>query len=211
MKKINGYEVIDYIYGYITKNYNGAKLVEEKSLKLENFLQSEFKISNNNCSLVSITRLIKYQEQFKNKDTQEIFDEIYTIGMDYGFREDYGTFPTKIDNIMTDFFNYYNINVKAKGKYFSNFYNPVKSEIDANRPLLMSIAFGDYHNHTVTVTGYKIFKYKGMNIKFIELLDGWKRTKTYIDYNVFAHGITALGVCSFNTLKIIDSEKSKRR
>lgn len=39
----------------------------------------------------------------------------------------------------------------------------------------MNIAFGEYHNHTVTISGYKIFRYKGMNIKFIEVFDGWRK------------------------------------
>lgn len=204
MNKFNSYEVIYHLYSYVNKNYPQAVLMEEKSLNLPNFLQDEFKIPNKNCSLVSTTRLISYYNEFINEmDEQEIFNQIYTIGRSYGFSELIGTLPIKIDDIMRDFFTYHNIKVKAQGKYFSNFYNAVKKEIDANRPLLMNIAFGKYHNHTVTVTGYKIFKFKGMRIKFIEILDGWRRNKTYIDYNIFSHGFFSSGLCSYNTLKII--------
>ncbi|MBL7574714.1 Peptidase_C39 like family protein [Peptoniphilus asaccharolyticus DSM 20463] len=204
MGKCNGYEVVDYLYGYITKNYSGAVLVEENSLDLPNFLQNEFKQPNKNCSIVSITRVISYyQDYFSNISEQEIFDQVFTIAKSYGFSDAIGTLPVKIDDIMKDYFRFYGIKIKAKGKYFSNFYNPVKSEIDKGRPLLMNIAFGEYHNHTVTITGYKIFKFKGMNIKFIEVIDGWRKTKTYIDYNIFSHSLLSAGVCSYNTLEIL--------
>ena len=204
LSKFTGYEVIDYLYGYITKNYNGAVLLQEKSLDLKDFLQSEFKKSNKNCSIVSITRVLSYYDKiFGDLSEQEIFDQIFTIAQSYGFDETVGTLPTKIDDIMKDYFRYYGIKVKAKGKYFSNFYNPVKSEIDAGRPLLMNIAFGEYHNHTVTISGYKIFRYKGMNIKFIEVFDGWRKNKTYIDYNIFSHSLLSTGLCSYNTLAIL--------
>lgn len=205
LSTFEGYEAIDNLYGYLTKKYPGAILLEEKSLELPTFIQNEFKKSNKNCSLVSTTRVISYyDEYFGNMSEQEIFDQVYTIGKSYGFNEYIGTLPVKIDDIMRDFFEHYNIKVKAKGKYFSNFYNPVKSEIDANRPLLMSIAFGQYHNHTVTITGYKVFEFRNMRIKFIEILDGWRKQKSYIDYNVFSHGLFSTGICSYNTLKIIE-------
>lgn len=206
-KKYYEYEVIDYLYGYIKDNYNGANLLEEKTIELENFIQNDFSSKNKNCSLVAITRIIKYYSaniDIIPKNEQEIFSQVFNIALSYGFNEITGTHPTKIDNIISDYFNEYNIKVESKGHYFPNFYNPLKSEIDNNRPLVMNIAFGKYSNHSVTITGYKIFKYKGMKIKFIELFDGWTKKHSYIDYNVFAHSLFSVNVYSLNSLKILD-------
>ena len=43
LSKFTGYEVIDYLYGYITKNYNGAVLLQEKSLDLKDFYKVNLK------------------------------------------------------------------------------------------------------------------------------------------------------------------------
>lgn len=205
MKSINKYEVIDYLYGYINKNYNGAKLVCEKSLDICDFLINEFSL-NNSCSLVCILRIVEYYFNKLNIefDKYKVFDEIVTFARLNYFTEEFGTLPMKIDDILRQYFNAYGIDVVAKGHYFGNFYKPIKSEIDSDRPLIMNIAFGGYEKHSVTIVGYKIFKYKSLNLKFIELYDGWKRRKSYIDYNVFSHGIFNFGVCSYDTLKIIN-------
>lgn len=200
------YESIDYIYSYIDKNYKGAVLLGEKSLELDNFIQKDFSKNTKNCSIISITRLIKYYSKKISKlstSEQEIFGQVYNIALAYNFSEIYGTNPTKIDDILRDYFSFFGIKTKAKGHYLGNFYKPVKSEIDKGRPLIMNIAFGKYHNHTVTVTGYKIFKYRNMNIKFIELYDGWTREKSYLDYNAFSHSLFSFGLCSYNTLEIL--------
>lgn len=200
------YEAIDKLDEYINNKYKGALLREEKSLNLDNFIQNNFSYSDKNCSLVAITRLIKYYSNIYpnlKSDNIDIFNEVYTIALEYGFDMIVGTHPTKIDNILKDYFEKQNIKVKSKGHYFGNFYNPLKREIDLNRPLIMNIAFGDYNNHSISVTGYKIYNYKNMNIKFIEVYDGWKKTHSYIDYNIFCHSIGSINVFSFNTLKIL--------
>ncbi|EFI41799.1 MULTISPECIES: hypothetical protein [Peptoniphilus] len=206
--KVKQYEVIDYLYGYILKNYNGARLISEKSLELENFIQNDFESSEKNCSLVASTRVIKYYADrisILPKDESEIFKQIYTLAQKYNYNEKIGIFSTKVDDILRDYFTFFKVNTISRGHYFGNFYKPVKKEIDENRPLVMNIAFGEYHNHTVTVTGYKIFKFKNMKIKFIELYDGWRREKSYIDYNIFAQGIFSKGICSYYTIKIINN------
>lgn len=200
------YEAIDKLNDYIDSNYKGALLREEKSLKMDNFLQDDFDYSDKNCSLVSMTRLVKYYSTPYNRipfESNEIFNSISTIALEYGFDMIVGTHPTKIDNILLDYFTELNIAVKSKDYYFANFYNPLKKEIDNNRPLIMNIAFGEYNNHTVNVTGYKIYNYKNMNIKFIEIYDGWKKTHSYIDYNIFSHSIGSFNVFSLNTLEIL--------
>lgn len=205
MKKINGYESIDYLYGYISKNYRGAELLEENSIDLDNFIQDDFEYDVKNCSLVSITRLIKFYSRENEKlpkDELEIYRSVFNIAKGYKFSYESGTSPLVIDDIIRDYFNFYGVEVKSKGHYLGNFYNPVKKEIDKRHPLIMNIAFGKYQGHTVTVSGYKIFKFKNMKIKFIELFDGWSKNVSYLDYNIFAHGIMSVGVCSYNTIEL---------
>lgn len=207
MKHIkDDYEAIDNLNKYIKSKYPHAKLKEEKSLPMDNFIQNEFPNSEKNCSLVSITRLIKYYSNPYNNipsDNLDIFLSVYDISLEYGFNNITGTHPTKIDNIISDYFKSINIKTRAKGHYFSNFYSPLKKEIDNNRPLIMNIAFGEYNNHSVTVTGYKIYKFKNMNINFIEVYDGWKKTHSYIDYNIFTHSLFSMNVFSLNSLKFL--------
>lgn len=206
MKKIKyKYEAIDYLNDYINSTYNGAELIEEKSLPLDNFIQNDFFLSDKNCSLVAMTRIIKYFfEPFNNIpfNQKDIYSEIYNIALQYGFNLKTGTPPTKIDYILSDYFEKINMKVESKDYYLPNFYNPIKREIDNNRPLIMNIAFGEYNNHSITVTGYKIYRFKNMNVKFVEVYDGWKRTHSYIDYNIFAHSIFSINYYSVNTLKI---------
>ena len=206
MKKIKyKYEAIDFLKNYIDSNYNGAVLLEEKSLILDNFIQNDFFLSDKNCSLVAMTRIIKYYcEPFNNipYNSKDIYKEIYNIALHYGFNLRTGTPPTKIDYILSDYFEKIGIEIKSKDYYLPNFYKPIKKELDNNRPLIMNIAFGEYNNHSITITGYKIYKYKHMNIKFLEVYDGWKRTHSYIDYNVFAHNLFSINYYSINSLQI---------
>lgn len=72
----------------------------------------------------------------------------------------------------------------------------------------MNIARGYYGNHTVTVCGYAVYKRtkKILGIKttktynMIEVYDGWKTTKRYIDYSAFAYDLATSGFGSFNTV-----------
>ncbi|WBW49588.1 C39 family peptidase [Peptoniphilus equinus] len=197
--KLNNYAVAD-LERYMEATYPGAVMTAAKSLDLKDFLQTDFVRSKNNCSLVAMTRLINYHDKEDAHDDDAVYAQIYAIARSYGFSEDYGTMPTKIDNILRDYYGHYRVAVRSQGHYFGNFYNPLKREIDLNRPLIMSIAFGKYRNHTVTVSGYRMYRWRGLTIKVIEIYDGWRRMPAYIDYNAFDHSLLSSGVCSYNTL-----------
>lgn len=183
---------------YINKNYKGAFLTSMKSLKLKTFTQRDLSSIENNCSITSITRIMNY---YLNVDEKEIYDEVLEIARHHLFTETLGTFPNKIDDISREFLKKHGIKNKIRGIYLGNFYTHIKGEIDNLRPLMMNLAVGYYKNHSLVVSGYRIYNYNGMNIKIIEVIDGWRRNIRYIDYTDLRVKYI-LPLFSYNTFKI---------
>lgn len=189
---------INNIERYMDENYEGAILISTRRLNLKKFTQRDISNIENNCSLTSITRIINY---YIDRDEKEIYDEVLKIARRHMFSEKLGTFPNKIDNISREFFRRNNIDLDVRGVYFGNFYSHIKNEIDNLRPLIMNLAIGYYGRHSLVVVGYRIYKYRGLNIKILEVIDGWRRDIRYIDYTAFmAKYIFPL--CSYDLFKV---------
>ena len=186
---------------YINKYYNGAELIEEKSIDLPTYTIKDITNDRNACSLVSLTRLINYY--YKDIDPMDIYNFIIIFARKRGYYEEYGTFPNFISEIGNSYFKLKKIPLKCKGIYFTNFYIHVKNQIDKDRPVIMNIGEGYYKNHSLTVRGYKIFLYKKLKIKILEVIDGWSKEKRYIDYSAL-NGLNSLGAYSFNLIKFND-------
>ena len=62
-------------------------------------------------------------------------------------------------------------------------FEKAKSELDAypSRLSCLSIAFGYYNNHTVTVSGYEILSKGSSTYKFLRVQDGWHSSPRYVD------------------------------
>ena len=129
----------------------------------------------------------------------EIYDVVEDIAKGYGYSDAEGTFPTKINNIMHDAFDHYGYNATCNGVYIWTFDDEVRSEIDAERPVLINIVRGYYENHTVTVAGYSIYKVNNKTYPMIKIVDGWELGYRYIDYMAFAYDLATSGFGSFNT------------
>lgn len=192
-------EKITNIDAYMEQNYPFATLEQKAHLEIPRYLQNEFSEERNNCSLVCITRILEYHLGWNRKD---IYEDVKHFALQFGFRPDYGTFPTKIDNIAKAFYEKYRLKGTCRGIYMGNFYRPLQSEIDCNRPLMMNIGWGYYRDHSLTVSGYQIYEWKGMKIKMIEVVDGWSCDSRYLDYTQL-NGIYALPIFSFNTFEVI--------
>lgn len=202
---INDYEVITNLEEYIDRTYPGAEVVEIKSLELPEFVQSEFGDGKNNCTLASILRVFMYhRDKFKilPESEESLYSTIKDAADIYFFNVFNGTLPMTISRIIKRSAEEYELNIKTKGHYNGNFYNPIKREIDNRRPLLMNIGFGKYKRHTVTISGYISLKYRGMNVYILEVYDNWSRYKRFIDYSYLAHSLKSLNAYTFNTIEI---------
>lgn len=183
---------------YMEKHYPHAQLLAQRQLVLPNFLQSEFIDGRNNCSLASITRVLEYHLGWNRQD---IYDEVMEIALTFGFRPDYGTFPTKIDDITKEFYRRHGLKGTCRGIYMGNFYRPIQREIDRGNPLVMNVGWGYYKDHSLTVVGYALYRWRGMKIKMLAVLDGWSREVRYLDYTQL-NGLYALPIFSFNTFAV---------
>jgi len=193
---INIYSAYGNIYdldGYIEKVFGlGWTLVESKVLRTQTFVQSDFS-GLNNCTVTALARVFAYQrdngEYCRIPDNDKLYDDIMKIAKDYGYSDESGTPPTKINNIIDELIKLYGYTGSGKSHYISNF-SSIVTEIDAGRPLLLNIATGYYENHTVTITGY--YKYQRGNglikqtKRFLKVHEGWTSRDAYIDYDVYA-------------------------
>lgn len=186
---------------YIKNYYEGAELIDENILSLPNFTIKDLTNDRNSCSLVSLTRIINYY--FPNLSLEEIYNYIIIFARKRGYHEECGTFPNFISEIAKSYFKFKKIPAKCRGIYFSNFYSHIKNEIDNKRPVIMNIGAGFYKNHTLNVIGYRIYKYKSLKIKILEVLDGWSREIRYLDYSALK-GLLNEPFYSFNLLRLIN-------
>ena len=202
-----GYGGIKSITTYLNDRYGGTPTVSDsgKSLIVNTATISTISgKSANNCTLVATSRVLFYWKTQQGKSgitgtIGEIYDVVEDIAKGYGYSDAEGTFPTKINNIMHDAFDHYGYNATCNGVYIWTFDDEVRSEIDAERPVLMNIVRGYYENHTVTVAGYSIYKVNNKTYPMIKIVDGWELGYRYIDYMAFAYDLATSGFGSFNT------------
>ena len=65
----------------------------------------------------------------------------------------------------------------------------------------MNLASGYYKNHSLVISGYSVYKFKGMKVKILHVYDGWNKEKSYIDYNDL-NGFLSFPVFSYNVFDI---------
>lgn len=206
----NGYGGIEDTTKYINAKY-GFGWIESKAssiIGIASFTQAEFERNSNNCTLASITRIMKYYSDKGYTDIPSDIKEIYTkvreIGVGHGYepkktgllRDLFVYTPWDIDNIVQDVWKAFGY---EKGGGYNSYLcklRTIRSDIDNSHPTLLNITHGDYKGHTVSVIGYKVFsKYGKKDIHFVQIFDGWSKTVRYIDWKKL--GITPASVTRF--------------
>lgn len=209
----SGYGGITNPSKYLKDRYGGTiSQSSSKSLSMQTFICNDFN-EDNNCTLVAITRILYYyyNQGYKKlpSDYNTIYKKVLKVAKEYGYTEKKGTWPTKINNIIDDVLDDYGYTKSySKGIYVWTFSGQVKKEIDNNRPVVMNIVRGYYGNHSISVSGYGIYKSKHKLLfgsyskthNMICVYDGWSRSKRYIDYEAFAYDLVSSGFGSFNTI-----------
>ena len=194
---------------YLFERYHSIPQLSDKGKALVIERSTMEKISGrktNNCSLVSVARVINYYGQKRGltqitDDIYKIYGVIEKISKNYGYNDIKGTFPTKINDIMRDGFAAYGYKSKCKGVYTWDI-NTVKNEINKERPLLMSLLRGFYRDHTITVSGYSIWRAGEEYYPILRVVDGWQPGYHYIDFRAFEEDLRNAGIGSFNTCEV---------
>ncbi len=164
-----------------------------------------------NCSVSSVARIVFYwkmQGVIKTDDTlQEIYQKAETFARWHGYNAKKGLRAVKIDDLSQDLLRAYGYKSECKGIYGWEFKKDVQPELDAGRPVILSISGGYYHNHSVVVTGYKIYDYgkpdSGKELILLNIADGWRGLPRFIDLHAFNREFPFFGISSVNTMKIL--------
>lgn len=195
--KFKGYGGIEDTEKYINAYY-GQEWIESRTVsvsEVENFAQSRLEKGANNCTLTSITRILKYYSDkgYKNipSNIKDVYGVIRELGVKHGFdpkktgllRDLFIYTPWEIDNMVEESWKEFGYTEGyGNNSYFLKL-RTIKKNIDNSNPLLLNITFGDYSGHTVSVVGYKIFTKAGQkDLNFIQIFDGWSETVRYIDW-----------------------------
>lgn len=177
---INMLNIKEYIYetyGVFSQNIN-QKYISNITALLQNNYGGE-----NDCTLTSITTIIKYFKS--NLYVNEIYNIVEQIAKKYFYDEKNGTFPLWINSILQKSLNTFNIKQKAHSAYLKNIcynFNKIKNIINTNMPILLNMNNDGrdfYKNHTVLIIGY----YEINNVKMLAIYDNWYNQISYIDYN----------------------------
>ncbi len=158
------------------------------------FLKSTGTTVSGTCSEVAVTSLIEYYatlEGFTTHDSYEdTFADIMQLAMDKGYwKEDVGTYQTKLDSLVTDAFALYGVSHKGNNDYY-NLYKTICSSVDSGVPVLFNIP-----DHTMVACGYvslSVSYYKKSSSTsttateedFVLCCEGWAKTNK-LEYSLF--------------------------
>lgn len=196
-KMFEGYGGIEDITRYIAAKY-GSGWTETRTsavFGIGGFTQSRLEKDANNCTLASITRVMKYYADrgYDNipSNIEDIYEAVRRIGVKHGYdpkktgllRDLFIYTPWEIDNMVRETWREFGYSDGGGNNSYFEKLKTIKKNIDNSTPLLLNLTFGDYPGHTVSVTGYKVFSKKGEgDLNFIQIYDGWSETVRYIDW-----------------------------
>lgn len=138
-----------------------------------------------NCSLVALTNVL-----YPKKNNMEISD-VYNIVKDVSGKLGYksekkrGLSVFKNHKAITRLLRVTGLSDKYKGKWRFLFTTSKGLELlDEGIPFMLSIAYGGYYNHSVTVKGYRVYKNMetGKNYTFLYVNDGWTKEDRFLHW-----------------------------
>ena len=203
---------ITFISEYFSARY-GQQPVLKSRVRLPVICMSNTALSRRgvikNCSVASAARILFYWKQqgiFETEDTiQEIYEKAEAAAFRHGYHPKRGIRAFRIDDMFRDVLQVYGYQAASRPIYGWSFEKDLKPELDAGRPVILNIAGGYYHNHSVTVLGYRIYQ-PGDKI-FLTIADGWKAMPRYIDLYAFNREFPLFGISSLNTMQILEGPK----
>lgn len=179
---------------YLSKKFHTdiADIVveDEHTLVVDPSPMSRFEKDSNCCTLVAIFKILKYLRNSKPGQfpgDNELWQLVYEKALKLGYTKQKGIGVTKNDNLLRELLNDCPdfSGTLVKSHYFA-LVKPeiIKKELDNDHPVLLSMASGQYFNHTILVMGYKIYKNKITNQSYTFLLvtDGWNAAPDYFPW-----------------------------
>lgn len=148
--------------------------------------------STNDCSLVAISTIAKYYSTLSSypnipNSMSDIYDDVLYYGEQHLYTPALGTLVSVIDNIASDCFDDWGYGgINGVNDYNYSFDNECMTEIDNDRPFVLSCLGGTYSNHSITVYGYQIYDGGYKDVEFFRVYDGWVLNTRYVDYELFS-------------------------
>lgn len=160
---------------------------------VDGFSQQSLDPGAPNCVLVSVTRVLaSYASRGWTRiplATEQIYPVVREIGIRHGYdpsksgllRDLFVYTPFAIDNIVTEAWQAFGYPAgRGRNRYLRKL-DIIRQDIDAGNPLLMSLAYGDYPSHTVTVTGCRTYSHPGRHSRhYIRIYDGWSTNARHV-------------------------------
>ncbi len=166
------------------------KLISE--MRIKNFkpiLMSNF-TAKNHCTLASITAILGYYREMGMASIPSDMGQIFARVNDIASKNSYyfpalGTPTFFIPKIVNKVWKSFFYNGKAVNRlFFPDEETMVKEfveELDAERPIILSLADGRYKNHSVTVYGYRLVEIGGKRELIGIVNDNWSLSEKYIN------------------------------
>lgn len=194
MDKWKGKKITEAFIGkYLRDKYPNVEttyLTERKRIrgKYQPLLQNDYGMAND-CTLTALTTVIS---GYLDKEPQGVYDVVEKWAKKYGYKGN-GTNPLFIKNIFNNSLKEFGINKKTKTGYLKSFgyaFNKIKSLIDKNIPIILSI-FDDghqcYNNHTVVIVGYVVYEVnKEITEPMLLVYDNWNEKVGVVDYKMLS-------------------------
>lgn len=151
--------------------------MQHKIQNIQPLLQDDYG-ELNDCTLTSITTIIKY---FCNDiPVERIYTVVEAVAQQHFYSGDKGTNPLLITNILNKVLDYFSIKKKSGGRYLRNVgYNLkfIQQQINLNQPVILNMHHSNnnyYQNHTVLIIGYVD--------NFLLIYDNWTTEMQLLDY-----------------------------
>jgi len=170
------------------------QLVRDVSLQANDrpLLMHDFRPGIGCCTITALTTVFRHLRQQIARssipgDSPSLFDQIESVAARHGYRPKRGrTNPLRIGSIVRQLFHLYQLQGQAGSALFLSAHQ-ISRELDAGRPVLMNLAFGHYHRHTVTVMGYQLWQDSTQQTNhrqrhLWQVHDGWSETVRFIDH-----------------------------
>jgi len=138
----------------------------------------------NNCTLTTLSNiLIYYSINGYSKipsDKASIYSVVRAEGVKLGYTPGNGLGVTSNDNLVDNVWKAFGCTSGSGSNDYTWSFNTLTSEINNNRPVMLSFASDPYYNHTIAVRGYATYKNGGSDYLFAVVRDNWHSGDRYI-------------------------------
>lgn len=198
---------------YLASRYGGNwQMTETATLpgSFEALLMDDYRPGIGCCTLTALTAIFHYHQlRAAGKATAEdplaLFSQIESQAVQHGYSLTRGRVnPLRMDGLVRSIWRSQGHIGVTKSVYWPS-QKLIIRELQAGRPMLLNIAFGPYHRHTVTLTGFETWQTtdrpRPQNRLLLQVADGWSREYRWIDYTAMAK--PGSGSFSFFSLTLI--------